>query len=102
MRFFLEIGTSLNVGAFFSDRAQNVLDTHNGFTMGTFRGMPSLVPKFPFLVVEIGLLKPPNLRFFSEIGTLHKVMAHFFLVGSRGYWVFQSYFLDILWGILKF
>ncbi len=72
------------MGAFFSDRAQNVLDTHNGFTMGTFRGMPSLVPKFPFLVVEIGLLKPPNLRFFSEIGTLHKVMAHFFWLGLEG------------------
>jgi hypothetical protein len=50
---FLENGTLLNVGAFFSDRVQNVLDTQNGFTMSFFRGIPSLVPKFAFLVFEI-------------------------------------------------
>ena len=31
----------------------------NGFTRSTFRGMPSFVPKFAFLVPEIGLRNPP-------------------------------------------
>ena len=31
----------------------------NGFIMNTFRGMPSFVPKFAFLVVENGLRNPP-------------------------------------------
>ena len=55
---------SLNLGAFFSGRVQNGFETQNGFTRSGFRGIPSLVPKFAFLVVEIGLRKPPNLRIF--------------------------------------
>ena len=43
-------------------------------------GLLSLVPKFAFLVLEIGLRKPPNLSMFSEIGTFHKVIEHMFLV----------------------
>ena len=58
------MGTLLNVGAFFSGRVQNGFETQNGFTRSGFRGIPSLVPKFAFLVVEIGLRKPPNLRIF--------------------------------------
>ena len=87
------MGTSLNVGAFFSGRVQNGFETQNGFTRSGFRGIPSLMPKFAFLVVEIGLRKPPQFEIFSEIEALHKVMAHFFLVGFRGYWVLQSCFL---------
>jgi len=62
--FFKKMGTLLNVGAFFSGRVQNGFETQNGFTRSGFRGIPSLVPKFAFLVVEIGLRKPPNLRIF--------------------------------------
>ena len=72
------MGTLLNVGAFFSGRVQNGFETQNGFTRSGFRGIPSLVPKFAFLVVEIGLRKPPQFENFSEIEALHKVMAHFF------------------------
>ena len=50
---------SLNLGAFFSGWVQNGFETENGFTRSIFRGMPSLVPKFAFLVVEIGLRNPP-------------------------------------------
>ena len=53
------MGTLLNVGAFFSGRVQNGFETQNGFTRSGFRGIPSLVPKFAFLVVEIGLRNPP-------------------------------------------
>ena len=53
------MGTLLNVGAFFSGRVQNGFETQNGFTRSTFRGMPSFVPKFAFLVVENGLRNPP-------------------------------------------
>ena len=77
------------MGAFFSGRVKNGFETQNGFTRSTFRGMPSFMPKFAFLVVENGL-RDPQFEIFSEIGTLHKVMAHFFLVGFRGYWVVQS------------
>ena len=56
--FFLEIGTLQNVGAFFSGRVQNGFQTQNGFTRSSFRGMPSLVPKFAFLVVKIRLRNP--------------------------------------------
>ena len=65
---------------FFSGMAQNGFETQNGFTRSTFRGMPSLVPKFAFLVVDIGLRNPPNLRIFSEIGTFQTVIEHMFLV----------------------
>ena len=68
------------MGAFFSGRVQNGFETQNGFTRSTFRGTPSYVPKFAFLVVDIGLRKPPNLSMFSEIGTFHKVIEHMFLV----------------------
>ena len=50
---------SLNLGAFFSGRVQNGFETQNGFTRSTFRGMPSFVPKFAFLVVENGLRNLP-------------------------------------------
>ena len=43
------------MGAFFSARVKNGFETQNGFTRSTFRGMPSVVPKFAFLVPEIGL-----------------------------------------------
>ena len=55
---------SLNLGAFFSGRVQNGFETQNGFTRSTFRGMPSFVPKFAFLVVENGLRNPPIWDFF--------------------------------------
>ena len=55
---------SLNLGAFFSGRVQNGFETQNGFTRSTFRGMPSFVPKFAFLVVENGLRNPPIWEFF--------------------------------------
>ena len=74
------MGTLLNVGAFFSGRVQDGFETQNGFTRSGFRGIPSLVPKFAFLVVDIGLRKPPNLSLFSEIGTFHKIIEHMFLV----------------------
>ena len=45
--------------------------------------MPSLVPKFALLVPEIGLRTPPQFEEFSEIGTFHKVYAHFLLVSFR-------------------
>jgi len=66
LRFFLEIGTLQNVGAFFSARVKNGFETQNGFTRRTFRGMPSFVPKFAFLVPEMGL-NPPNLRNFQKL-----------------------------------
>ena len=53
------MGTLLNVGAFFSGKVQNGFETQNGFTRSGFKGMPSLVPKFAFLVVENGLRNPP-------------------------------------------
>ena len=40
----------LNQGAFFSGRVQDAFDNPNGFASITFKGMPSLVPKFAFLV----------------------------------------------------
>ena len=61
------MGTLLNVGAFFSVRVQNGFETQNGFTRSSFRGMPSLVPKFAILVLEIGLRKPLNLRIFQKL-----------------------------------
>ena len=61
------MGTLLNVGAFFSCKVQNGFETQNGFTRSGFRGIPSLVPKFAFLVVEIGLRKPTNLRIFQKL-----------------------------------
>ena len=70
------MGTLLNVGAFFSGRVQNGFETQNGFTRSGFRGIPSLVPKFAFLVVET----KPNLTracvlflfsFFPHSGSLH-------------------------------
>ena len=73
---------SLNLGAFFSGRVQNGFETQNGFTRSTFRGMPSFVPKFAFLVVENGLRNPTIGEFFKKMGTLLNVGA-FFLVGSR-------------------
>ena len=60
--------------SFFSDRVQNGFETQNGFTRSSFRGMPSFVSKFAFLVPEMGLRNPPNLSSFSEIGTFHKVI----------------------------
>ena len=83
------MGTLLNVGAFFSGRVQNGFETQNGFTRSGFRGIPSLVPKFAFLVVEIGLRKHPQFENFSEIEALHKVMVHFFWLGSEGIGCFK-------------
>ncbi len=37
-----------------------------------------------------------NFSIFSEFGLLHKVMAHFFLVGFRRHWVLKSSFLRFL------
>mgnify|MGYP001298447762 CR=1 FL=1 len=53
--------------------------------------MPSLVPKFAFLVVDIGLRKPPNLSIFSEIGTFHKVIEHMFWFDSERFWYVKQY-----------
>ena len=65
--FFKKMGTLLNVGAFFSGRVQNGFETQNGFTRSGFRGIPSLIPKFAFLVFEIGLRTPsPILGFFRN------------------------------------
>ena len=47
------------MGAFFSARVKNGFETQNGFTRSTFRGMPSFVPKFAFLMPEIVLRNPP-------------------------------------------
>ncbi len=52
------------MGAFFSARVKNGFETQNGFTRNSFRGMPSLVPRFAFLVVEIGLRTPPQFEHF--------------------------------------
>jgi hypothetical protein len=68
---------SLNLGAFFSGRVQNGFETQNGFTRSTFRGMPSFVPKFAFLVVENGLRNLPIWDFFKKMGTLLNVGAFF-------------------------
>ena len=57
---------SLNLGAFFSGRVQNGFETQNGFTRSGFRGIPSLVPKFAFLVVENGLRNPPIWEFLKK------------------------------------
>ena len=76
---------SLNHGEFDCDMVQNKFETQTGCNMSTFRGMPSLLPKFAFLVPEIGAVNFPNLRSISEIRLLHKVMGHF-LVGFRGVW----------------
>ena len=65
------------MGAFFSGRVKNGFETQNGFTRSTFRGMPSLVPKFAFLVVKIDLETPQFENIFSEIGTLLNVGAFF-------------------------
>ncbi|MDP6295856.1 MAG: hypothetical protein QF618_07585, partial [SAR324 cluster bacterium] len=51
-------------GRIFSGRVHDRFETQNGFT--TFRGMPSLVPKFAFLVVEIGLRNPQFEIFFRN------------------------------------
>ena len=72
------MGLLLNVGAFFSGRVKNGFETQNGFTRSTFRGMPSLVSKFAFLGVEIGLRKSPNLRFFQKLGLCTKSLSQCF------------------------
>ena len=83
------MGTLLNVGAFFSGRVQNGFETQNGFTRSGFRGIPSLVPKFAFLVVEIGLRKPPNLRIFQKLRLCTKSWCIFFWLGSEGIGCFK-------------
>ena len=79
------MGTLLNVGAFFSGRVQNGFETQNGFTRCGFRGIPSLVPKFAFLVVEIGLRNPPILTFSKKYGFFSKWWLIFFWLGSEGF-----------------
>jgi len=37
------------------------------FIGGILRGMRSMMPKFAFLVLEIGLRTPPNLRIFLKL-----------------------------------
>lgn len=61
-----------------------------------FRGMPSLVPKFAFLVPEIGFITPPpQFEEFSEIGTFHKVCAHFLLASFRTDFTLKMGFLGV-------
>ena len=74
------------MGAFFSARVKNGFETQNWFTRSSFRGMPSLVPKFAFLVVEIGLGKPPNLRFFQKLGLCTKSLSICFWFDSDRFW----------------
>ena len=71
---------------FFSGRVQNRFETQNGFNRSGFRGIPSLVPKFAFLVVEIGLRKPPNLRFFQKLGLCTKSLSICFWFDSDRFW----------------
>ena len=80
------MGTLLNVGAFFSGRVQNGFETQNGFTRSGFRGIPSLVPKFAFLVVEIGLRKPPNLTCFQKLALFTKSLSICFWFDSERFW----------------
>ncbi len=58
----------------------------NGFTMSTFRGMPSFSAEMRVFSAQHGLVNFPNLRIFSDIRLLHKVMEHLFLVVFRGFW----------------
>ena len=83
------MGTLLNVGAFFSGRVQNGFETQNWFTRSGFRGIPSLVPKFAFLVVEIGLRKKPNLRIFQKLRLCTKSWCIYFWFGSEGIGCFK-------------
>ena len=53
--------------------------------------MPSLVPKFAFLVVDIGLRKTPNLSLFSEIGTFKKSLSICFWFDSMRFWDVKHY-----------
>ena len=55
---------SLNPTAFFSGKGHILFVGQNMFIGGILRGMRSMVPKFAFLVLEIGLRNPPNLRIF--------------------------------------
>ena len=77
---------------FFSGRVQNGFETQNGFTRSGFRGIPSLVPKFAFLVVEIGLRKTPNLRIFQKLRLCTKSWCIFFWLGSEGIGCFKHVF----------
>ena len=49
-RFCVKIDISTKSGRLFSGRVQDAFDNPNGFASITFKGMPSLVPKFAFLV----------------------------------------------------
>ena len=83
------MGMLLNVGAFVSGRVQTGFDNQNGFTGSTFRGILSFMPKFAFLVVEIGLRKPPNLRIFQKLRLRTKSWCIFFWLGSEGIGCFK-------------
>ena len=59
---------SLSHRAFSSGTIQDEFYTQNGFNMSTFRGMPSLVPKFARSVLKLDL--DPQFEDFSEIVNL--------------------------------
>ena len=70
-------------------RVRNGFETQNGFTRTDFRGIPSLVPKFAFLVVKIGLRKNPNLRIFQKLRLCTKSWCIFFWLDSEGIGCFK-------------
>ena len=91
---------SLSQCAFSSGRVQDGFQTQNGFTRSTFRGMPSFVPKFAFQCPKLDL-ETPQFEEFSEIGTLHKVCAHFFLTSFSTYFRLKMGLLGVPLGACR-
>ena len=55
--------------------------------LGFFRGMPSLVPKFAFLVFEIGLRTPPQLENFFRNWNI--LLNHTAFFSGKGHILFR-------------
>ena len=93
--FWVKIDPKIDIftksGRIFSGKVQDGFQTQNGFIRSTFRGMPSLVPKFAFLLVNIGLRKPAIWAFFQKLALFTKSLSICFWFDSMRFWDVKHY-----------